>query len=88
MSKLVIGLAAFILLAAGGALSGNALTDSSPGVTTTSTTTPGTTHQRRYDHVHFDPRDVSRGLRHRGVRYCVSRWPSPTVSSRTSCSWT
>ena len=44
MSKLVIGLAAFILLAAGGALAGNALTDSSPGVTTTATTTtPGTT---------------------------------------------
>jgi hypothetical protein len=38
MSKLVIGLAAFILLAAGGALAGNALTDSSPGVTTTATT--------------------------------------------------
>ena len=44
MSKLVIGLAAFILLAAGGALAGNALTDSSPGVATTATTTaPGTT---------------------------------------------
>jgi hypothetical protein len=43
MSKLVIGLAAFILLAAGGALAGNALTDSSPGVTTTATTVPGTT---------------------------------------------
>jgi hypothetical protein len=44
MSKLVIGLAAFILLAAGGALAGNALTGSSPGVTTTATTTPsGTT---------------------------------------------
>ena len=45
MSKLVIGLAAFILLAAGGALAGNALTGSSPNVTTTATTstTPGTT---------------------------------------------
>src|SRR5512132_293319 len=43
MSKLVIGLAAFILLAAGRALAGNALTDSSPGVTTTATTPPGTT---------------------------------------------
>lgn len=39
MSKLVIGLAAFILLAAGGALAGNALTGSSPGVATTATTT-------------------------------------------------
>src|SRR4029453_16969104 len=38
MGKLVIGLAAFILLAAGGAPAGNALTDSSQGVTTTATT--------------------------------------------------
>jgi len=40
MSKLVIGLAAFVLLAAGGALAGGALTGSpSVGVTTTRTET-------------------------------------------------
>ena len=44
MNKLVIGLAAFVLLAAGGALAGNALTDSSPtDAVTTATTTVGTT---------------------------------------------
>jgi hypothetical protein len=41
MTKLVIGLAAFVLLAAGGALAGGAITDSSSddGVTTAGTTT-------------------------------------------------
>jgi hypothetical protein len=45
MSKLVIGLAAFVLLAAGGALAGGALTDSTSdtGTTTNETTTAGTT---------------------------------------------
>jgi hypothetical protein len=47
MSKLVIGLAVFVLLAAGGALAGGALTDSSldDGVTSTidETTTSGET---------------------------------------------
>jgi hypothetical protein len=44
MNKLVIGLAAFVLLAAGGALAGNALTESSPNdAVTTATTTVGTT---------------------------------------------
>jgi hypothetical protein len=44
MNKLVIGLAAFVLLAAGGALAGNALTDSSPNdAITTATTTVGET---------------------------------------------
>jgi hypothetical protein len=52
MSKLVIGLAAFVLLAAGGALAGGALTDSTSNSDTTTqsatttdigTTTAGTT---------------------------------------------
>jgi hypothetical protein len=45
MSKLVIGLAAFVLLAAGGALAGGALTSSSSddGVTTGTTTNEPTT---------------------------------------------
>jgi hypothetical protein len=44
MSKLVIGLSALVLLAAGGALAGGALTDSTSDFdTTTDTTTQGTT---------------------------------------------
>jgi hypothetical protein len=45
MSKLVIGLAAFVLLAAGGALAGGALTDtpSDDGVSTVATTDDTTT---------------------------------------------
>src|SRR5215204_7518720 len=44
MNKLIIGLAAFVLLAAGGALAGGAISDdSSSGFTTTGTTTNGTT---------------------------------------------
>jgi hypothetical protein len=43
MNKLVIGLAAFVLLAAGGALAGNALTESSPNDAVTTATTVGTT---------------------------------------------
>jgi hypothetical protein len=49
MTKLVIGLAAFVLLAAGGALAGGAITDSSSddgirtGTTTNDVTTLGTT---------------------------------------------
>src|SRR5215204_5730508 len=44
MSKLIIGLAAFVLLAAGGALAGGAISDdASSGFTTTGTTTNETT---------------------------------------------
>jgi hypothetical protein len=45
MTKLVIGIAAFVLLAAGGALAGGAITDSSPDdpATTGISTTNGTT---------------------------------------------
>jgi hypothetical protein len=43
MSKLVIGLAAFVLLAASGALAGGALTDSTSDVGTTTDITTGTT---------------------------------------------
>ena len=44
MNKLIIGLAAFVLLAAGGALAGGAISDdSSSGFTTTGTTTNETT---------------------------------------------
>jgi hypothetical protein len=49
MNKLIIGLVAFVLLAAGGALAGGAISDSSPaadlstGNSTSGTTTDGTT---------------------------------------------
>ena len=43
MTKLIIGLAAFVLLAAGGALAGGAISDDSSGFTTTGTTTNETT---------------------------------------------
>src|SRR5829696_5951985 len=44
MNKLIIGLTAFVLLAAGGALAGGAISDdSSSGFTTTGTTTNETT---------------------------------------------
>src|SRR5215210_3237171 len=47
MSKLVIGLAAFVLLAAGGALAGGALSGSSPDDAVTTATTPDETSTTR-----------------------------------------